>query len=180
MARKSEPFLVLPGAEAVVQADIGGVSIAFTGNVTAEDMDGTLDRWMRAISRQRAQFQLIEELVDLQACRDTVVQAPKLERELGAQRAIERAHMVAQWQAQHEASGARAGFQLSPQHRRAITEFDADTERKRAELSQQVERARAKIPECEARVARQRAIIGGRERADVIAPTEGPQAEAAD
>src|SRR4029077_2397545 len=62
--------------EIVIQADLGGLSIAFTeqlsGTVAEDVVNQQLDRFTQAIGRRRSTFTLSEKLVDLLATRKTL------------------------------------------------------------------------------------------------------------
>ena len=160
--------------ELVVQADIGGMTIAFTGIVTPEETDERLDVWRRAINRQRAQQELVEALVDINARRQALATSPQREAEMVKRRVDERVRLIASLEVAHSASGARvAEFKLNASQKKGLEAFDADTARNRAEFAADREKVAAEIPLYEARAARARAIIGGAERSEVVG-TEGP------
>ncbi len=165
---REDSFEAPAATEAVVQADIGGMTIAFTAVVGAAEINERLDAWRKAINRQRAQNELVEALVDIQARRDALAAAPDREREVIRSRLAERAVMVASWQAAHETSGKRAAFSQSPQQRQALLDYDAETERKKAEFAGDRAKIEAELPLWEARADRARRIIDGAERAEVI------------
>lgn len=163
--------------EIVIQADIGGMTIAFTEIVTdktPEEIDERLDHYRRSIGRQRAHQSLVESLVDLRARKEALEQMPDKERAFLKERMDERARMKVQFEAQRQRSGA-----LSVKQEQDLRNFDAQTaaERKRR-FEDDRKKIESEIPLFEAQVARQRAIIAGRERSEVIAGE--PQAEAAD
>lgn len=165
---KSEIYEVPVSAEAVVQADIGGMTIAFTRVVVSDELDPWLDTCRRAINRQRAQHELVEALVDIEARREALATSPEREREILRTRAAERIRLVASFEAAHAAVRARGDFQLTSAQRKGLTDYDDETERKRAEFAAEREKVKADIPHYEARAARARAIIAGKERAEVI------------
>jgi hypothetical protein len=171
-------FEVPVTAEAVVQADIGGMSIAFTRVVIDSEIDSWLDTCRRAVNRQRAQQELVEALVDIEARKETLRSAPERERDMVKDRAAEQVRMRASWEAAHNTAGARTEFRLSPKYRQALEGFEAETERKRAEFAADREKVEAEMPLYEARAARARAIIAGAERSEVIG--EGPRLIAAE
>ncbi len=166
------PFEVPITAEAVVQADIGGMSIAFTRVVVNDEIDPWLDTCRKAINRQRAQHELVEALVDIEARRDALRTAPEREREMLKARGVERARLVASWEASHSMSGARGDFKPNPAQRKGLIEFDEQTAREREKFDSDREKVEAEMPHYEARRDRALAIIAGKERAEVIGATE--------
>jgi hypothetical protein len=172
------PFEVPVTAEAVVQADAFGMTVAFTRVVVDGEIDAWLDTCRRAISRQRAHHELLEALSDLAAVQETMRSGPALERGLVKARADEQVRMRASWEAAHNTAGARTEFRLTPKYRQALEEFEAETARQVAKLAAAREAAVAKVPNFEARVARSRALIAGAERSEVIG--EGPRLIAAE
>lgn len=154
--------------EAVVQADIGGMTIAFTASVTGPELDQRLDAWRKAINRQRAQNELVEALVDVQARREALVSAPDREREAIRARLDERARLVASFEAAHQVHRPRAEFKMTDSQRGALETFDAETEQQKAKFAADREKVAADLPQFEARIERARRIIDGAERAEVI------------
>lgn len=175
-----EPAMISP--EIVVQADIGGMTIAFTTQARgdAATINAHLDLFAKAISRQRAQAELIEALVDVRAIREALALSPERERATMKGRTDERVRMIAAFEASHNARGARSAFGLNAAQRQGLQNFDAETEQKRAEFASDRENAAAELPRHIARVARQRAIIAGADRADVIEDDGEPLAIAAE
>lgn len=164
-----EPFIVPVTAEAVVQADIGGMSIAFTRVITPEEQDPWLDQCRKSINRQRAQHELVEALVDIEARKQAIDQLPERLAKLKKERAEERARMIASWQASHAAANRRVEFMPNAAQRQARDTFDQETARKIAEAEADKEKVEAELPHYEARAARARAIIAGKERWETIA-----------
>jgi hypothetical protein len=156
--------------EITIQADIGGATIAIVelvSGMTAEKLDARLDMYRRALERQRAHNLLVEALVELHARRDTLEQLPERRAEKAKERVTERARMAAAFAASAEASGRRTP-NLSAQQRQRLDEFDQMTPVEMAKLDDEETRLKKEIPLYEAQVSRQRAIIAGRDRSDVI------------
>ncbi len=168
--------------EIVVQADIGGMQIAFTTQARGDEatINAHLDLFAKAISRQRARAELIEALVDVRAIREALALAPDRERAMVKERADQRVRMIAAFEAAHQARGARSDFSLNAAQRQGLQTWDAETDQKRAEFAADREKAVAELPRHIARVARQRAIIAGADRADVIEDAGEPLAIAAE
>src|SRR5260370_23110619 len=159
------PEEVRVSAEAGVRADMGGMSIAFKRVIVNEELDPWLDTCRRAINRQRAQNELVEALVDIEARHEALRTSPEREREALKTRATERIRLVASFEAAHAAVRARGEFQLTSAQRKGLMDYDDETERQRAEFAADRENGKADIPHYEARPARPRAIIGCQERA---------------
>lgn len=147
--------------EIVVQADLGGMQIAFTGTVGANEatINEQLDSCLKAIGRQRAKITLTEKLVDLLAVRKSIETQPDREREMLRERAVSRARMVASLG--DRANGARG--------RQAGEQFDTDTDKERKKFSDEKQGLEMQVPILEAQITRLRAVIAG---GDPIAPLE--------
>ena len=178
--KQDQTFEVPVTTEAHVEADIGAIKLMLTAVVTDDEIDKRLDLWRTAISRQRAHFELIEALVDVRALGEALKLSPGLERTTMKGRADERVRMIAAFEAAHNARGARSEFSLNAAQRQGLQNFDAETEEKRASFAADREKAAADLPRHRARVARQRAIIAGADRADVIEDDGEPLAIAAE
>lgn len=165
---REDVYEVPATTEAVVQADVGGMTIAFTAVVVADEIDARLDSWRKAINRQRAQNELVEALVDIQARREALISAPDRERETIRQRLEERAGLVASFEAAHTRRGGRAAFRMTDSQRNGLEDFDVETEREKAKFAAEIEKVAADIPLYEARAERARLIIDGKERSEVI------------
>lgn len=168
MADRPRQFEVPITTEVVVQADIGGMSIAFTRVAIEGEIDVWLDTCRRAVNRQKAQAELVEALVDIEARREAMASWPQRERDRVKARAEERTRLVASFQAAHQVGRPRVDFQMTPAQRKGVIDFDTESERKALEEVAARERVEAEIPHYEARAARARAIIGGKERSEVI------------
>lgn len=168
--------------EVTIQADIGGMTVAFVELVGGDEraLNARLDLYRRAINRQRAQVELVEALVDIQARREALASAPRREREVLKARAEERVRQIASFEAAHQVRGNRGEFRMSQQQRAGLEAFDAETERKKGEFAADREKILAEMPHYEARAERARRIIAGAERSEVIEQEEAALPEAAD
>lgn len=162
------PYAVPITTEAVVQADIGGMSIAFTGVVVDGELDAWLDKRRRAINRQGAQHELVEALVDIAARREALRTSPQRERDMVKARTDERIRVVASIEAAHQSAARVPSIRLTAAQKKGIDDFDAETQRKREEFAADRAKVEAEIPHYEARAERARAIIAGKERWEVI------------
>lgn len=168
-----------------VTADIGGMQISFArvGNPgydnhgdavpvgAVDEINDTLDLWAKAIGRQRAKITLSEKLVDLLASQKAQASLPERENAAMVERTAERLKLIGRFQIEHNASGRRADFKLTPAHHRALAEFDADTEKLRKKFNDERQAHALQQPVLEAQIARLRAVIAGRD------PTEALEVE---
>jgi hypothetical protein len=155
------------GPEITFQADIGGVTIALIDRVEPEQLDVRLDTYRRAIERQRAFNSLTEALVDLVARTASLAGWEQRRTEALKGRAIERVRLVTSFQARAQVSKRRQdGYTATELN--ALDDFDKKTEEGRVKLDQEREQLLHDIPICEAQVARQRAIVAGRDRIDIM------------
>lgn len=167
--------------EVVVQADCFGMTIAFTELLTGaneQKINDRLDLFGRIISRQRAKPALVEALIDLRAREERLAGLADERVQLVRKRGEERARLIASYQAQHQVMDRRGDYRPSASQKQNLANFDTETERKLEELKVLAERLPEEIKECEAKVARQRAIIEGTlDRHEVL---DAPFAEAAE
>lgn len=167
-------------AEIVVQADVGGMQIAFTRVAIEGEIDAWLDSFRKSVNRQRAQQELVEALVDIQSRKQALASSPDRERDMLKERASERVRLRASFEAAHRSSNPRVvDFREGPKHRQVLDAYDQETERKRAEFEADRGKVLAEMPLYEARAERARAIIAGKERSEVIGMVE-PLAAAAE
>jgi hypothetical protein len=170
-----------------IQADVGGMSLAFVEDTSGVDEGKLRERvgiYRRVIDYARAQNSLVEALVDLQAVKEAL--ASWDERRAAALKAV--ADEKIREQASYEAAnqlGPRAkrtdGF--TDQQMQNLRQFDAKRAAEAAKFDLEKENLEKALPRHEAQVARQRAIIAGRDRSEVIGPAfaaEAQQRDAAD
>lgn len=156
--------------EITIQAEIGGCTIAIVelvSGLTPEKLDERLDLYRRSLERQRAHNSLVEALVDLHAHVETLALLPQRRREVARARVEERAKMAASFQAM-TSIGPRRQEGYTRQEQQRLDEFDAQTPHEMAKLDEEQERLEKAIPLYELQVARQRAIIAGTDRSEVI------------
>lgn len=165
--------------EMVIQADIGGIQIALTVPLDgAKDrQDEILDRSLKTVNRARAHQSLVEALIDTQARKERIEQIPAAIQELGERRIREKVEMRALWQAQHDATGRRSEFAEQAQHKKALVDFDIESEAQLKKLRDERAQLEKELPIYEMQVTRQRMILAGKDRSEVI--TMKPIAEAA-
>lgn len=161
----------MPSPEIVVQAEVGGRTIAFTAHVPDEKIEAYLERVSRALARETARQRLLEELGELKGREKTLAEWSELRakalRSIAEKKAAKRAEMMAQGRSDR----------LTLANERALMAFDtqlAAEDTKYASIRQELEE---QIPECRRRVARQRAILAGADPADMFDDFEAlPQA----
>ncbi len=172
MPREAHSIKASP--QITVQCDIGGLQIAFIEQVeslTLDEVTQHLDLYRNVISRQRAQQALIEALVDVDARQKRLVELDTAKAQALRDIAEEKARTRAAWEAGHQAMGRRADFKMTDPQKKALVQFDERIQQKDAEFEAERARLERELPLYEAQVSRQRAIIAGRERAEVIGPT---------
>lgn len=169
--------------EIVLQADIGGMTIAFTELVSGADeekLNERLDLYGRAIARQRAKVTLTEKLVDLLAAQKTLASLPEREMATIKARAEERMRLRASFEAAHDASGRRSAFRLNDAQQKGLEAFDAQTAVERKKLDDERKMIEAGLPVLEAQIARLRGVIAGRDPMEALEVERETLAEAAE
>ena len=165
--------------DVVLQGEIGGITYAISGPVNCDNFDAELDFRRRALERQRAHNSLVEALVDLKAREESVRDYPERERAMLKGRAEERARKIASFDAAASISPRRVQGR-SKSDQQWLDEFDAQTKAEQAKMAAEKERIEKEIPMYDAQVSRQRAIIAGRDRSDVIGFSPLPDVAAAE
>jgi hypothetical protein len=164
--------------EITIQGDIGGATIAIVelvSGLTAAKLDDRLDMYRRAIERQRAHNSLVEALVDLHARTEALESLPQRRIDAAKARVQERARLAASFEAAGQLGGRRQEG-MSRQQKQRLDEFDAQTPVEMARFDAERAQLEKEIPLYEAQVARQRAIIAGRDRSEVIGFKALPEA----
>ena len=172
--------------EITVQADVGGMSLAFvesTSGVDEATLKARVGIYRRVIDYARAQQSLVEALVDLQAVREALESWG--ERRVAALKAVadDRIREQASYEVANQ-SGPRAKRTdtFTDQQLQNLRNFDAKRVAEAAKFDLEKENLEKALPRHEAQVARQRAILAGRDRSEVIGPefTEARRQDAAD
>ena len=171
MAEMAELDRHMPSPEIVVQAEIGGCTLAFTAHVPNEMIEAYLERVSGAVSREKARQRLLEELGELKGREKTLAEWPELRakalRSIAEKKAAKRAEMMAQGRSDR----------LTLANERALTAFDTQLEAEDTKYANIRRELEEQIPECRKRVARQRAILEGANPADMFDDFEAlPQA----
>jgi hypothetical protein len=159
--------------EIVIQADLGGLSIAFTeqlsGTVAEDVVNQQLDRFTKAIGRQRSKFTLSEKLVDLLATKKTLeTHDQRLAEEL-KKKAEERMRIN---MAFRQPEGRRLERPKTKAQLAAEQQNDEETAQIRRDYAEKRKTLEDNIPILEAQISRLRAVIAGRD------PTEALEQEA--
>lgn len=150
--------------EMVIQAEVGGMTLAFTElvNGSEADLKARFDIYRRVIDHARAYQLLYEALNEVASREKTLHDLPK--RRDAAMKAIaeERARARASF-----AGGARTG-NLTGQQQKTMDMFNKQLEDEQAKWDKLRAQLEIEIPLYMDQVARQRAVIEGAERADSI------------
>lgn len=157
--------------EIVVQAELGGLSIAFTESETdGRDANAILDDATKAIGRQRAKQTLTEKLVDMLACDKALASLPQREAEAIRARADEGARLRASFAAANTLRPRRRveGVEFTEQQAATLTSFEAETEQVRKKFSEEKQGLELNRPILEAQIARLRAVIAGRDPTEAL------------
>lgn len=158
--------------EIVVQADVGGITIAFTDPVDSYDdtTDEILDRRLKSIGRQKAKLDLAEKLLAMQAREMMMAQLPDQEARVLKNRAAARIAMREGWRAEDEARPGprRREFREGPTHLKNLAEFDQETERVKANFEGKRKELEDDGPQIEAQISRLRAVIAGRDPTEYV------------
>jgi hypothetical protein len=150
--------------ELVIQAEVGGVTIAFTELVNGDEakLRGRVEMYLRTVDFARAKQMLVEALIDLESRRETLngwgASRDAAIKKLVEDRTRARATFVA---------GGRSD-RLTGAQQKTLDNFDAQIEQERAKWDQHKAKIEEEIPRYAAQVARQRAILAGRDRSEVI------------
>lgn len=171
--------------EVVIQASVGETQIAFT-EIVKDDLEAIndrLDRYNRAIGRQRAKVELAQKLGEIEAS-NALLNSWEERRSAAMQVRIEsRAALVARWQAEHEhrqAGGRRASeFRVSTQQRAALDQHDKETRDEQDKFDREKASVERNRPIIEAQISRMRAVIAGRDPTDLLLEVTGGAADAA-
>ena len=156
----------MPTPEVVMQAEVAGMTIAFTAHVPEAMLDAYMDMVRRRIDRSRAHNMLIEALIDLAACEETLAtwgvrKAKALEEIIS-----ERTRLRAQYELAND--GNRRADGLSLKQRSDLAQFNGKIEAEEQKFAAEKRKLEENIPVYRDRVSRQRQIIAGAERADMV------------
>jgi hypothetical protein len=158
--------------EIVIQADLGGLSIALTENMSDSPsameraLNEHLDRFTKAIGRQRSRFALSEKLVDLLATRKTLeTHDQRLQEEL-KKKAEDRMRINAAYARAED--GRRLERPKSKQQLAAEQQNDEEIAQLRLDYAGKKKTLEDNIPVLEAQISRLRAVIAGRDPTEAL------------
>jgi hypothetical protein len=155
--------------EITIQADLGGLSIAFveqlSGAVAEETVNAQLDRFTKAIGRQRSKFALSEKLVDLLAVRKTLETHEERLQEALRQKAEERMRINAAFR---QPEGRRLERPKTKAQLAAEQQNEEETAQIREKFANDKEGMERQIPILEAQITRLRAVIAGGDPTDAL------------
>jgi hypothetical protein len=156
-----------------IEADLGGFRLGFvesTEGLTRDEILAHCDTYREVISIQRAHQALLEALVDLKARQEALESLPTRETEALAAIVTDKARQQAAFEAARNNGPrvARREFELNGQQRAALAQFDDKIAEKKREFAAEKLRLEKEIPVYLSQVSRQRAIIAGRDRAEVL------------
>lgn len=156
-------------SELVIQADLGGLQIAFTAPLPEDEatLNQTIDLYSKAIGRQKAKIALADTLAKLAADRLYLQSFDRELQDYRIGRAKEMAEVRARQQATHNPN-KRAEYKPSERDRQELaayetqTQAEVDNRYKRRDSTQQT------IKVYEKQIEKLRRMINGEEIADAI------------
>jgi hypothetical protein len=168
----------MPSPEVVMQAEVAGMTIAFTAHVPEEKLDDYMDMVRRRIDRARAHNMLIEALIDQAACEEALASWPERKAKAIAEIVAERTRLRAKYEIAN--SGTRRADGLSIKQENDLEAFTPKIEFEDQKFAAERKKLEENIPVYRDRVSRQRQIIAGAERADMVGFHVEAAARAAD
>lgn len=159
--------------EIMVKVDLGGLDISFAEvvlNKSPDEVHAIVAAYIQQASRARAANDIHFYVLEAQARRDVLRDLPETERAYMKKRIDERTRERASWEAAYEVHKPRTPFQLTPKHKQWLETFEAETKRYVEDNFSAAarERVQKELAESETKIRRQRAIMAGTERADMI------------
>jgi hypothetical protein len=156
----------MPSPEVVVQAEVAGMTIAFTAHVPEEKLDAYMDMVRRRIDRARAHNMLVEVLIDQAACEETLATWSERKAKAIGEIVGERTRLRAKYEIAN--SGTRRDGGLTPKQQNDLAAFTGKIEAVEQEYADEKKKNETNLPVYRDRVSRQRQIIAGAERADMV------------
>jgi hypothetical protein len=156
----------MPSPEVVVQAEVAGMTIAFTAHVPEEKLDAYMDMVRRHIDRARAHNKLVEVLIDLTANEEALASWPERKAKAIAEIVAERTRLRAQYELAN--AGSRRADGLSPKQQNDLEAFTPKIELEDKKFAAERKTIEGNILVYRDHVSRQRQIIAGAERADMV------------
>jgi hypothetical protein len=155
----------MPSPEVVVQAEVAGMTIAFTAHVPEAMLVPYLSMVRRNIDQQRAHNMLIEALIDLAAAEETLATWGQRKAKAMEVIIVERTRLRAQYQ---NANENRRNADFSPKQQGDLAQFDGRMTAESEKFEAEKKKLEETIPVYRDRAERQRKIIAGAERADMV------------
>jgi hypothetical protein len=168
----------MPSPDVVIQAEVAGMTIAFTAHVPEAMLDDYMDMVRRRIDRARAHNMLIEALIDLTSNEEALASWPERKAKDIAEIVSERTRLRARYEQAN--TGTRRADGLSIKQENDLAAFTPKIEFKDQEYAAERKKIEENIAVYRDRVARQRQIINGAERADMVGFHVEAAAQAAD
>lgn len=174
--------VTMSGMGLTIQGDIGGLQLGMERHVDAtvdeEALNEILDGMTKAFWRQQAHVNLATALVEVTVRRNRLRELPQAERDYRQRRTQERERLEARFMIEHNASARRTAYTPGKAEHSRLVAFDEETRAELEKLKAEVAQKEYELPLYEKQVLRQRAILAGANKTDVI---EGePLAEAAE
>jgi hypothetical protein len=170
--RERMPRVTISAIGLTMQADIGGVTLAFERQVDAAidapDLDQEIKFVLDRIGVARARGQLAEKLLAREIATDMLASwADDRERSLKAQ-ADEHIRLRASFQAAHDGSGKRGAWFPNRSEQEALSNAFANIETRRNQFDENKRKLEQDVRLVDKQIARLSALISGRD------PTEEP------
>jgi hypothetical protein len=156
----------MPSPEVVIQAEVAGMTIAFTAHVPDGVLDDYMDMVRRRIDRARAHNMLIEALIDLAASEETLASWGARKAKAIEELVVERTRLRASYEVQN--AGTRRSDGLTSKQHLDLLQYATKMQAEENKFDAERKKLEDNIPVYRDRVARQRAIIAGAERADMV------------
>jgi hypothetical protein len=156
----------MPSPEVVVQAEVSGMTIAFTAHVPEEKLDAYMDMVRRRIDRARAYNHLVEVLIDQAACEEALASWGQRKAKAIEEIVVERTRLRAKYEIDN--AGTRRADGLSAKQQNDLGAFTPKIEAEDRKFAVERKNLEERIPVYRDRASRQRQIIAGAERADMV------------
>jgi hypothetical protein len=156
----------MPSPEVVVQAEVAGMTIAFTAHVPEEKLDTYMDMVRQRIDRARAHNMLVEALIDQAACEEALANWSQRKAKAIAEIVGERTRLRAKYEIDN--AGTRRADGLSLKQQNDLESFTPKIEAEDQKFAAEKRKLEETLPVYRDRVSRQRQIIAGAERSDMV------------
>jgi hypothetical protein len=156
----------MPSPEVVVQAEVAGMTIAFTAHVPEEKLDAYMDMVRQRIDRARAHNMLVEALIDQTACEEALANWSERKAKAIGELIGERTRLRAQYEVAN--TGTRRADGLSAKQLNDLQAFTPKIEDIEQKFAAERKKLEETLPVYRDRASRQRQIIDGAERADMV------------